>query len=43
MISKHVAGLEDSAGVAPRAIMKEISLKASVNLNENVCVGSLSQ
>ena len=38
MISKHVVWLEDS-GVVPRAIMKKVFLKTSLNLHENICVG----
>ena len=39
MISKHVAWLEDLVGVAPRAIMKKVSIKTWLNFHENICVG----
>ena len=38
MISRHAVWLEDSEGVAPRASMKNVFLKISLDFLENICV-----
>ena len=39
MISKHVAWLEDTIGVAPSAIMKKVFFKTLLNFHKKICVG----